>query len=146
MQLVFEVQLTLAALALPNLKTVAVPSAKPVPVTVTLVPPDTEPEAGLSLVTVGVNAKWSSRPVALVPFGVVTVMSTTPADSDGETAVIEVAEVTVKLLALTEPNLTAVAAVRLVPVMVTVVPPFTGPLAGDTAVTLGASADARATR
>ena len=146
MQLVFEVQLTLAALVLPNLKMVAVPRAKPVPVTVTLAPPDTEPAVGLSLVTVGVNAKWSFDDVALVPFGVVTVMSTTPADSGGETAVIEVAEVTVKLLALTEPNLTAVAPVKLPPVTVTVVPPLTGPLVGDTAMTLEAPADARATR
>jgi hypothetical protein len=60
-----------------------------------------------------------------VPSGVVTVTSAVPFPF-GETAVIDVAEFTVKLLALVEPNLTAVAPKRPVPVIVTVVPPLGG--------------------
>ena len=46
---------------------------------------------------------WSPVEVALVPLGVVTVMSTVPADSAGDTAVISVDESAVKLIASTEP-------------------------------------------
>jgi hypothetical protein len=63
---------------------------------------------------------------ALVTLGVVTVTATLPASSAGETAVIDVAELTVKLVALVAPKLTAVVLGKLVPVMVTVVPPATG--------------------
>jgi hypothetical protein len=69
---------------------------------------------------------WSAELVALVPLGVVTVTSTVPVPA-GETAVIEVSEMTLKLVALVEPNLTALAPVTLVPVMVTEVPPAAGP-------------------
>jgi hypothetical protein len=64
--------------------------------------------------------------VVLVPAGVVTVRSTVPFPF-GETAVIDVAEFTVKLLALIAPKLTAVAPVRPVPVIVTVVPSLGAP-------------------
>ena len=43
-----------------------------------------------------------------------------------------------KLIAALEPNITEVAPVKVVPVMVTSVPPTTFPDAGDTAVTVGA--------
>ncbi len=56
----------------------------------------------------------------------------------GETAVIEVAELTVKLVAAVEPKRTAVAPVKLVPVMVTEVPPVEGPDTGLNALTVGA--------
>jgi uncharacterized membrane protein len=75
--------------------------------------------------------------VLLAPPGVVTVISTVPALPAGEVAVIEVALFTVKLAAFAFPNLTAVAPVKLVPVIVTVVPPPPGPLVGFTAVTVG---------
>jgi len=67
---------------------------------------------------------------------VVTVTSTVPVPA-GETAVIEVAELTVKLVALAEPNLTAVAPLKFVPVMLTEVPPVTEPSLGLTFVTTG---------
>jgi hypothetical protein len=54
--------------------------------------------------------------------------------------VILVAELTVKLLAGSHPNLTDVAPVKLVPMIVTAVPPAVVPLAGETAVTVGAAA------
>jgi hypothetical protein len=69
---------------------------------------------------------------------VVTVMSTVPALPAGEVAVIDVAELTVKV-ALVEPNFTAVAVAKLLPVMVTAVLPLVGPEVGFTAVTVGAA-------
>jgi hypothetical protein len=71
---------------------------------------------------VGPQSKWSAKLVALVPSGVVTVTSTVPVPG-GETAVIEVADPTVKLVALAEPNFTAVAPLKRLPVIVTEVPP-----------------------
>jgi hypothetical protein len=52
--------------------------------------------------------------------------------------VIEVALLTVKSVAGVPPKFTAVVPVKPVPVMVTVVPPATGPDAGTTLVTVGA--------
>jgi hypothetical protein len=71
---------------------------------------------------------------------VVTVTSTVPANSAGETAVIEVTPFTTlveKLVAFVTPNLTAVAPARLVPLMTTDVPAATGPLVGLSFVTVG---------
>ena len=65
---------------------------------------------------------WSAGLVGLVPAGIVTVTFTGPCPG-GETAVIEVAEFTVKLVATAVPNLTAEASVKFVPVIVTEVPP-----------------------
>ncbi len=62
--------------------------------------------------------------------------STVPVPA-GEVAVIEVGELTVKLVALAAPNFTAVAAVKLVPVTVTDVPPASGPPVGESDVTAG---------
>ena len=84
--------------------------------------------------------KWSPATVAEVPLGVVTVTSTWPADPADETAVTEVAEFTTTPVAAFAPKCTAVAPVRLVPVMVTLVPPAVGPLVGATEVTVGTAA------
>ena len=81
----------------------------------------------------------SAAEVALVPAGVVTVTSTAPADPAGATALIEVAEVAEYVVAAVAPKLTALAPVKLVPVMTTVVPPANGPAMGLKAVTVGAS-------
>jgi hypothetical protein len=67
---------------------------------------------------------------------VVTVTSTVPFPS-AETAVIEVAEFTAKLFALVEPNVTAVAPVKPVPVIVALVPPSGEPWLGFTLETVG---------
>ena len=53
---------------------------------------------------------------------------------------MEVALLTVKVVAAVAPNFTAVAPVKLVPVTVTEVPPVVGPEVGLTAVTVGAAA------
>jgi hypothetical protein len=68
---------------------------------------------------------------------VVTATSTTP-DPTGATAVIDVSELTVKLEALVEPNVTAVTLLNPPPVIVTDVPPVAGPALGSTLVTVGA--------
>ena len=83
--------------------------------------------------------KVSAELVGEVPADVVTVTSTGPDVPAGATAESEVAEVTLKEVAGTEPNLTAVAPVKLVPVTVTGVPPFVGPEVGLSEVTLGAT-------
>ena len=74
--------------------------------------------------------------MALVPPSVVTVTSTVPTPA-GEGAVIWVALSTVKEPAALLPNLTAVTSEKLVPVMVTLVPPDVGPVLGLTLVTVG---------
>ena len=73
-----------------------------------------------------------------MPPTVVTLASTVPVPA-GEVAVICVAELTVNPVAAVAPKVTAVAAVRLVPVMTTVVPPAVGPAVGEMLVTVGAA-------
>ena len=80
--------------------------------------------------------KRSAGAIGLVPAGVVTRMSTEPVPA-GAVAVIELAELTVKLLASTAPNLTAVAPARFPPLIVTEVPPESGARLGTTLVTTG---------
>ena len=63
-----------------------------------------------------------------------------PAEWAGEVTVIELALLTVNVVAEVVPNLTAVAPVKPVPVIVTVVPPFRVPDDGDTEVTIGTAA------
>src|SRR5580698_9148319 len=69
--------------------------------------------------------------------GVVTVMLTPPAAWAGAVAVSLVADTTVKRVAADLPNLTAVAPVRALPVIVTTVPPVAGPEVGVTLVSAG---------
>jgi hypothetical protein len=73
----------------------------------------------------------------LVPAVVVTSTLAVPAEPAGVTAVIEVAETMVTLVAAAPPIVTAVAPVKPVPVMVTDVPPAVGPEFGEIAVTVG---------
>src|SRR5947208_2593519 len=91
---------TLPAVA-PKLTT-GVPGVKLDPPMVTTVPPAVGPVFGVTEVTVGggvTNVNWSAPPVADVPEGVVTVMSTVPGAPLGDTAVICPALLTVKLAA-----------------------------------------------
>ncbi len=80
--------------------------------------------------------KTSAAEVEDVPPGVVAVTSTAP-DPAGEVAVIEVAESAV-IVAASRPKSTAITLLRLVPVMVTEVPPAAGPVVGVIEVTVGA--------
>src|SRR5258706_4068777 len=99
---------------------------------VTLVP--TGPLVGAKLVMVGGLAVTVKAPLLLaVPPGVVTLIGPVVAPA-GTVAVIEVAELTVKV-APTPLTVTALAPVKLVPVIVTLVP--TGPLVGAKLVMVG---------
>jgi hypothetical protein len=80
---------------------------------------------------------WSADEVADVPPGVVTRISTIPAEPAGLVAVIEVALFTVYEAAAVLPNFTAVAPVKPVPVIATEVPPAIGPTTGEMLVTAG---------
>ena len=79
---------------------------------------------------------WSAALVPLVPPGVVTVTSTVP-DPGGDVAVICEELTTVTFVAPFAPKSTAVAPVRFVPVIVTLVPPEAGPEEGLIAVIVG---------
>ena len=68
----------------------------------------------------------------------VTITSTVPVAWAGEVTAMDVA-VSVTTVAVAVPNLTLVALARLVPVMVTEVPPPLDPEVGATAVTVGAA-------
>jgi hypothetical protein len=117
---------------------------KLLPLIVTSVPPPVLPDDGLIPVTAGRDAatkvNWSADEVVEVPLGVVTVMSTVPAARAGDVAVIWLSERTVKLLAAVPPKETALAPVKLLPVMVTTVPPAVVPDVGEMPVTAGAGA------
>ena len=91
-------------------KSTALAPVKPVPVTVTRVPPEGRPATGLTEVTAGAasKVKSSAEEVALVPTGVVTVTSIVPAGSAGEVTVIEVGEMAVMVPAVV-PKSTALA-------------------------------------
>ena len=113
----------------------------PVPVMVTVVPPLVVPDVGVSEVMVGVGAMILvvARRVA-VPPAVVTLTLTAPATWALVMALRVVGDVTVKLVAVVVPNWTAVAPIRFVPVMVTVVPPLVVPDVGVNEEMLGAEA------
>lgn len=67
-------------------------------------------------------------------------ISTVPAESAGDVAVHDVVEEQLTVELVIEPNSTVVAPApvrKLVPVMVTVVPPPTGPAVGLTTLTVG---------
>ena len=119
-------------------KSTAVAPVKPVPVIVTNVPPPSGPAVGLITETVGAAryVNTSAGDVADVPSGVVTVRSTVPVPA-GLSAVIDVSLTTVRFVAAFVPKSTAVAPVKLVPVIVTNVPPPIGPAVGLIAETVG---------
>jgi hypothetical protein len=113
------------------------PDVKPLPVTVTTVPPANGPADGLTAVTVGTASKvnTSKLEVALDPPAVVTVTSTAPVPA-GLVTVSDVGLVKVTEAAVV-PNNTVEPKVNPEPVTVTTVPPTNGPSSGLTAVTDG---------
>ena len=72
-----------------------------------------------------------------MPAVVVTVMLLDPADPAGEVTVIEVGDTSVTFVAEVVPNLAVAPLMKLVPAMVTVVPPAMGPAIGVTPVIVG---------
>jgi len=133
---VADATLTPVASTVPNLTALA--PVRLAPVMVTTVPPAVVPELGLTPLTAGGlrYEKTSAAVMELVPLGVVTVTSTVPVPA-GAVAVMDVAEPTVKDVAATNPNRTAVAPVKAAPATVTCVPPASGPEEGLIAVTTG---------
>jgi len=120
-------------------KSTAVAPPKFVPVIVTVVPPANGPAEGLMLVTAGAPryVNWSAEEIAETPPGLLTVTLAMPIEAIGLTAVIWVAELTVKVLAGIDPKSTAIAVVNPVPLIVTDVPPVAGPIMGLMPVTDG---------
>jgi hypothetical protein len=107
---------------------------------VTLAPPPAGPNVGATEETVGARkVNWSTPLRALVPDAVVTVIATVPTPT-GESAVINVAEFTLKAVALVVPKRTDDAPVKLVPVILTALPPAPAPLFGVTLEIVGALA------
>ena len=73
----------------------------------------------------------------LCPLALVTVTVTAPALPAGVVAVMVVLFTTTTLVAACPPKVTVAPAAKFVPVIVTAVPPATGPLLGDTLLTVG---------
>jgi hypothetical protein len=143
---VIEVALTTVTpvAAAPPIVTDVAP-VKPVPVIVTEVPPKEDPVAGDTAVSVGTGVDGVTYVnlvfAGFVPPAVVTRTLAAPATPAGVVAVIEVSLTTVRSVAAAPPKVTEVAPVKPVPVIVTEVPPRVDPVAGDTAVTVGARVD-----
>jgi hypothetical protein len=113
---------------------------KSVPLMVILVPPVIGPVGGATLVTVGMATYvYLFVPLVLVPLGVVTITSTSPAAWAGVIAVIDVPLTTETPVAAVPPMVTEVAPIKSVPVIVTAVPPAIGPFGGATLVTVGSA-------
>jgi hypothetical protein len=109
-----------------------------VPVIVTLVPPAAGPLVGENEITVGFVTKVNAVARVDDPPDVVTVTGTLPGAWALVTAVIFVPPVaTEKVFAVVDPNVTEMAPVKLVPVIVTVVVPAAGPEDGATEATSG---------
>jgi hypothetical protein len=130
-------EVTVKLAALPPLNVTAVAPVKFVPLSVTVFP--TCPLVGVKLVIVGGLTTTTVNALALVavPADVVTLSGPLVAPV-GTVAWIVVAEVTVKLAALTPLKVTAVAPVKFVPLIVTLLP--TGSLVGVKLVIVGALA------
>jgi hypothetical protein len=127
---------TTSVAAVPPNVTVA-PVAKFVPVIVTAVPPAVVPLFGNTPVTVGITTYVN--PLARLPLCplTVTVTVTAPALPAGVFAVMDVPLTTTTPVAAVPPNVTVAPVTKLVPVIVTEVPPLVVPLFGATPVTVG---------
>ncbi len=117
----------------------------PLPLNVNVVPPEGGPLGGEISVTDGTGYTYlytSAGVAADGPLNVVTVMGAVPAASAGATTTTCVVDLTLKDWATVDPNCTMVVPVNPVPVMVTFVPPSTGPVALESEVTFGGVDDA----
>jgi hypothetical protein len=130
----------------PKSTTVGLFGTKPVPVIVTIVPPTGRPIFGLipwtdgGVVALEKYRKRSADDVAEGPPGVVTVTWTAPGFiAKGLRTTIWLGMSLMRLVTATVPKLTAEAPARFVPVIVTSVPPITGPAVGLMPATTGAA-------
>ena len=109
------------------------------PVMMTVVPPETGPVIGAKPVILGRGAKYVKVPAASVESQVPTVTSTGPgALAGGDVTVIVVPCMEIFVIPPgIPPNLTSCTHDKFVPVIVTDVPPETGPLVGERPVMAG---------
>ena len=122
-------------------KETAAPAAKPVPVTLTDVPPALPPLLGVTEATVGAGATYVKQPVQL-PLCVSVLVTTTftaPAACAVVVPVMLVA-LTVETVSAEPPNETVAPLWKSLPAIVTDVPPTLAPLLGVTELTIGAGA------
>ena len=136
--------LTVTLVAAVPPKLTAAPETKLLPLIVTAVPPAVAPLLGEMLLIVGGGGVLVVyvKPLAseaLCPSGLVTLTVTAPAACAGVVAVMVVLLVTATLVAALPPKLTAAPETKLVPLMVTFVPPAVDPLVGAILVTVGAT-------
>lgn len=118
--------LTIDVPAVPPKVTEDVP-VRLVPAMVIVVPPATGPNSGDTEAIVGASTKVKPPVLVAVPPAPVITTSAAPAVLAGVTTVTEVALTFVTVEPAVPPNVTEVEAVKLVPVIVTVVPPAVGP-------------------
>ena len=111
---------------------IVVAPVKDVPVIVTLVPPAVLPVNGEMLLITGGGIYVKDENAALGPPPVVTIMPAAPALSTvGVRQVIVVLFTTLREVADNPPNVTKVAPVKFLPVIVTLVPPAMPPDDGE---------------
>jgi len=124
----------------PPKETVA-PATKPVPVTVTAVPPALAPLLGVTPSTVGAGAAYVKQPVQvpLCESGLVTATFTAPAACAVVVPVMLVA-LMIETVSAEPPNDTVAPLWKSLPAIVTDVPPALAPLLGVTVLTVGAGA------
>src|SRR5438093_13253502 len=122
-------------------KETAAPATKPVPVTLTEVPPAVAPLVGVTEATVGAGATYVKQPVQLplCVSGLVTTTFTAPAACAVVVPVMLVA-LTVETVSAEPPNETIAPLWKSLPAMVTDVPPAVTPLLGVAEFTTGAGA------
>lgn len=135
-------ELTIDVPAVPPKVTPVVP-VKFAPVTVTVVPPAIGPLDGDIEAIVGASTNVKAESADTAPPAVVIVTAKVPAILPGVTTVTEVALTLEIEVPAVPPNVTADVPVKLVPVIVTVVPPAVGPdakpVAVETEVIVGAA-------
>ena len=107
-------------------KVTPVAPVKFVPVTVTSVPPVSGPLVGATELMVGIGSNVKA-PGADSPLGLCTITSDGPAACAGVVTVMVFGSTTVKAVPAMPSNVTPVAPVKPLPVMVTAVPPVSGP-------------------
>jgi hypothetical protein len=125
--------------------TVVIPVTKFVSVTVTIVPPTSGPDDGLTPVTVGLAAvtyvnRSASVGVDVTPLTVTVTWTAAGVPLGGLGTEIKLGLVNVTGDAGTVPNMTVAVLVKWLPMIITVVPPARGPMFGEILVTVGAVA------
>ena len=124
-----ELTETLVAATPPIFTTVA--PVKLVPLIVIVVPPNVDPVDGIIDVIIGNGVtKVNAFNLVPIPLGVVTTTLLAPGVPAGVTAVMEVADTTITLVAGSVPTITLVAPVKFVPLIVIAVPPRVDPEIG----------------